>query len=118
MSQSSNPSLVRRALAALGVSIALLVAGSAAPSVSAPVLSSATTATAHAANPASCVRLARKLVGGAAAGNPWLALTAARNVPGCGDFNASAICAASRTRWGGWARYIVRLATWGRYSTC
>lgn len=118
MSLSSNLTFMRRALAVLGVAAVLLGIGSVAPPTSAPLLSSATTATAHASSPVRCVLMARKLVGAAATRSPWLVLGAARSVPGCGDFNASAICAASRTRWGGWARYIVRLATWGRYQTC
>lgn len=82
------------------------------------VLAAAAPAPAAASNPWACVTLGRNLVGFASTANPWLAFNAARRVPGCGAFNANAICWTSRQWWGHGARAIVSFATWGRYSRC
>jgi hypothetical protein len=97
---------------------ALMLGLLAMPSTNAPVLRAASPVAAQAASPVSCVVMGRNLVGFVATRDPWLALNAARRVSGCGNFNANAICSASRQWWGEGARNLVRLATWGRYSRC
>lgn len=83
------------------------------------------TPVAHASNAYSCVMYGRAGISAVIAvlsRDPYAGagslMSIAANASGCGNWVAGTICSASRQRWGGPFRSIVRVVTRGRYSTC
>lgn len=70
------------------------------------------------ASPESCATV----IAGAAAGGPigWGSSAVSSVYCGgwMGDVNAGYICWVSRQSWGHWAKGVVWLITWGRYTQC
>lgn len=97
-----------------------MFAGTAMVSPSAPIPSALKAEPAH-ASVSDCVKVARNTFA-VYAGTPSqklrAALRALASTSGCSTTLVNAICSASRQWWGYAARAIVRLVTWGKYSTC
>lgn len=110
----------KKSLAAGLVASVLLVGGSAllTPTASAPGFLKPQEASAATWDCVSVARNAFRVMAGSVGAKFVAFVRALRSSGGCGATAAATLCWVSRQWWGGWARTLVRWATYGKYSTC